>query len=113
VLVLFCLSPVKTEARNQDKKEGGEIGSKNRWSMTRVLRLRHMNREVQPPRLDQQEKPRERGYSKAAHNRVEKLLNRDPQEIDMEAFDKNTKEFLKLHDRTVEMLDKLDKKQRG
>jgi hypothetical protein len=33
VLVLFCLWLANTEACGKGKKEGGEIGSKNRWSM--------------------------------------------------------------------------------
>jgi hypothetical protein len=72
-----------------------------------------MNREVQQPRLDQQEKPTKSGLSKATSDRVEKLLNQEPQEFDQEAFDKNTKEFLKLHDRAVVLIHKLDKERQS
>jgi hypothetical protein len=71
-----------------------------------------MNREVQPPRQDEKGRPHKSGYSKAAQERTEKLLNREPQEFDQEAFDKNTKEFLKLHDRAVVPRHKRDKEQR-
>jgi hypothetical protein len=74
--------------------------------------LLSMNREVQPPHLDQQEKPPKGGRGKAAHERIEKLLNREPQEFDQGAFDKNTDEFLKLHDRAAGLIHKQDKKQR-
>jgi hypothetical protein len=68
-----------------------------------------MKREVYIPYLDKRRKPLRTEYSKAIHDRVDKLLNRNPHEIDMEAFDKNTKRFIKLNSQAREMLDKLGK----
>jgi hypothetical protein len=66
----------------------------------------NMQREIEAIRRDKRGKPLKTEYSRAIHDRVDKLLNRDPkdivrdpQETDMEAFNKNTREFLNCQGR--------------
>ena len=77
-----------------------------------ATKLLSMYREGSPPHRDQEGKPIKTGYSKAALERVDKLLKQEPQEFDQETFDKNTERFLKLDEKAIVLLTKLEKKQR-